>query len=73
MCLAKAPKPPPPVVQPSPPTAEQVADQTRKRLSVRQGYAASIRTSQDGAAGFGRNAQVPGLSSGTATKMGAAA
>lgn len=73
MCFAKAPKIPEPVQPPRRMDAAQIADTTRKRLSVRQGYASTIKTSLSGDPAFGRSAQMAGLSAGTATKLGVAA
>jgi hypothetical protein len=70
MCPPKVPSPPPPPAAPSVAFSDQQAEIERRRLAGRSGYAAAIRTSSQGAAGFGRNLQAPGLSSGTATTLG---
>ncbi len=50
--------------------AEDAGDALRRRLAARKGYAASIKTSPQGAADFGANSQVATLSSGTNTVTG---
>lgn len=50
--------------------AEDAGDALRRRLAARKGFNASIKTGPQGAADFGRGAQVSSLSSGTGTVTG---
>lgn len=69
MCPPQIPNVPAPVAAPTRADAETLAEQTRARLSVRKGYADSIKTGPDGAAAFGAGGQAGGL--GAATTLGA--
>jgi hypothetical protein len=70
MCPPKVPTPPLPIAAPLRADAADLAEQARKRLSVRQGYAASVKTSSDGASGFSATGVTPGLSAGSAQSLG---
>jgi len=71
MCFTpKVPKMLNPVPAPSRADAADSADAMRRRLSVRKGYADSIKTSLEGSPDFGKSVQTPGLSAGTATTLG---
>lgn len=72
MCFRapKAPKPPKPPPPPDPRAAEFDAEQQRRRIMARKGYAASIATSPTGVANFGQSSQTPSLSSGSAKQLG---
>lgn len=71
MCLPKAPKPPPPPAPPSRADADMEAEKARRRIAARRGGNDAIKTGPGGAADYGRNSQFTGLSSGTATTLGA--
>jgi hypothetical protein len=64
-------KPPPPVMPPTQASADDAATALARRLSIRRGYAATIKTSGQGASDYGTGGQVPGLSTGQATQLGA--
>lgn len=61
---------PAPIPPPKQVTADDLAAAAAQRLSVRRGYAASITTSASGAANYGQNSQVAGLSAGSAPTLG---
>lgn len=75
--MPKTPKIPKPVPPPSPPSkqaADMDAENLRRMLAMRQGSAATIKTSQLGAPDYGKNSQVPGLSGGaTSASLGVGA
>lgn len=73
MCPPRVPDPPPPPAAPSTAYADQQAEAERRRLAGRAGYSAAIRTSSQGAKGYGRTTSAPGLSAGTGTNLGSAA
>jgi hypothetical protein len=60
MCPPKVPKPPKPPTPPSPQAADAAAEDVRRRLQARRGYAASIKTSGRGAFDYGQNSQRAG-------------
>ena len=72
MCIPKVPKPPLPPLPPSRNAADDAADALRRRLAVRKGYAASVKSGPSGALDFGKNSQIPGLSAGGASVTGVA-
>jgi hypothetical protein len=67
MCPPKPKEPPPPTRQ----TADLAAEETRRGLLARRGYAQMIRTSPQGADDFGRNTIAPlATASGTRRNTG---
>lgn len=76
MCLPsapKVPKAPKPIAPPTRASAEDIADEGRKKRSTRMGYANwAFATSPEGAKDFGKNSQMPSLSAGTAANLGVA-
>jgi hypothetical protein len=70
MCSPKVSNLPPPVAAPLRADAADLAEQARKRLSVRQGYASTIKTGSDGVSNFGAAGVVPSLSAGTNKSLG---
>jgi len=70
VCLPKVPKPPAPPPAPSRPDAEAEADKVRRRLALRQGAAAAVKTGPNGAADYGKNTQLTGLTAAPRTTLG---
>ena len=70
MCFPKVPNPPPPPPPPSRTAADDAADELRRKLAARQGYASTIRTSGTGVTDYGQNSHSPQAGGPTSPVLG---